>query len=506
VAKRLRANMHWLRSLSWPVLGRCRTSANADSECTWARNHRWHVEESTCAGEIIEREGNRYCALHLPYQDKQEAFRRALTEKRAAGKYDFRGAWFPTYVRAKDLVSPSQRHNGGNGRSRFVKKVSFAHAVFSDGANFSNTDFVDDANFSEAEFSGRADFRKATFEKKAHFFGTKFAQREPHYDANVEFAEATFIGKSDFSDCEFFVKVNFSEASFETDVDFGGAQFEQEADFSEVAFSEAVRFVGRLQNKVFHGPQVVFRGTQIVKPEQFYFHSVKLRPAWLVGAHNVRAVNLANVEWFGWPMEDGKKLQEEISKTHQLGTAPRATLIADTCRELALNYEASRQYPEAGRFYYGSMDAAQDTMPRYRRPFSLRFWYWALSGYSERPGLTLFWLAVVFAGFTLLYTVIDLPGEGPDGQCALLLSGQEQPATERSKDQDPLLGGCAGEVGQAAVYGLGGIVRQVSAVLRQAPDPGAQVGLLQFLLIVQGILGILLIALFALAVRRRFLR
>jgi len=482
------------------------------TQCAWARDH-WHEPEQAsraCAGTILNRGGISYCALHFPQRDKEEAFRQALSEKLEAGDYDFRGAWFPDYIVAQDLVSPAVERAGGNGRTVFDKAVNFAGAYLCDGANFAKTDFMDNANFSQAEFSGGADFSEATFQKRARFSGARFTRLSSELSALAQFSRADFRGKADFSRCRCPIEAKFTGASFGVDVDFGESRFDNRVDFSEVAFAEAVRFVGRQDERLFFGPQVVFRQTQVVKPEQFFFHSVRLRPAWLVGANNISSIHFASVEWCGWPMQRNRTLEEESSKIDEPGTGPPTRLIANVCRELALNYETSRQYTEAGRFYYASMYAEQQTLPCYRRPLSLRFWYGILSGYSERPLRAILWLIAFFLVFMLLYTAIDLPGTGPDGQCTALLFSKQQHG-KQGKGPSSSIGGCMREAGQAAVYSLGGMVRLASGLITRPPGTigpatEAPTAVLQFLLILQGILGPLLVALFALAVRRRFLR
>jgi hypothetical protein len=108
-------------------------------------------------------------------------------------------------------------------------------------------------------------------------------------------------------------------------------------------------------------------------------------------------------------------------------------------------------------------------------PLSLTFWYWLLSGYGERQVRALLWLCAILAGFAWAYTYVDTPY----GQC-------------NAGDI------CFRNIREAFVYSLNVMTRQRLHVLPEG-------GLLQFLVAIEGVIGQLQIALFALAVRRKFM-
>jgi hypothetical protein len=94
--------------------------------------------------------------------------------------------------------------------------------------------------------------------------------------------------------------------------------------------------------------------------------------------------------------------------------------------------------------------------------------YWALSGYGVRAARAFWVLVVICAAFAALYMMFGPP-----------------------KLQD---------LGQAVVYSLGAVAR-----LNPEPRP-TEPGLFQFLVIVEGLLGPLQIALLLLAIRRKVMR
>jgi hypothetical protein len=118
------------------------------------------------------------------------------------------------------------------------------------------------------------------------------------------------------------------------------------------------------------------------------------------------------------------------------------------------------------------MDARRKQSWRGTLGLSLTFYYWLFSGYGERQGLALVWLLLILIGFAGLYMCIGFPHEQTVGFSQRLW--------------------------QASVYSLGVMTRQRFV---DEPEPG----LVQFVVILEGILGPLQIALFGLALRRKFM-
>jgi hypothetical protein len=107
---------------------------------------------------------------------------------------------------------------------------------------------------------------------------------------------------------------------------------------------------------------------------------------------------------------------------------------------------------------------------------SLDFLYWLLSGYGELQGRALVWLGLILLSFARLYTWADFPQE-----------------------RDLTWSNFLPSFWQAMIYSLGVMTRQRLTI---EPQPG----LVQFLVILEGILGPLQIAVFALALRRKYMQ
>jgi hypothetical protein len=109
-------------------------------------------------------------------------------------------------------------------------------------------------------------------------------------------------------------------------------------------------------------------------------------------------------------------------------------------------------------------------------PWRLIWWYWALSGYGERTWRSGLWLIGILLGFAVLYILI--------GYIPL---------------QEFSLSGIWHVSSEATVYSL-------EVMSRQAEKLTCECAGLRALVAAEGILGPLQVALFALALRRRFMR
>jgi hypothetical protein len=128
--------------------------------------------------------------------------------------------------------------------------------------------------------------------------------------------------------------------------------------------------------------------------------------------------------------------------------------------------EENREYPLANESYYWSMNSLREE--GWRSLGAIGTLYWALSGYGGRATRAFLVLIGICAAFAALYKVFGPPK--------------------------------LGDLGQALVYSLGAVAR-----LNPEPRP-TEPGLFQFLVIVEGLLGPLQVALLALAVRRKVMR
>ncbi len=475
---------------------------------------------SACSGTAdYEYEDKRYCILHFPSEDKEEDFEKAVQSKLEWNDLEFAGVYFPSGFQDFSRVT-------------FSEQANFYGATFSEGVTFYGTTFSERANFIEATFSEVANFSRATFIKWAYFSEATFSER-------ANFSGATFSKEANFSEATFGEKADFPSATFRDDACFSGATFRGRAYFVGATFSKRVYFLRATfeERAIFWKlvrrarTELVFRDTTIEKPERISFHTARLRPSWFVDV-DAQKFDFTNVEWFRRPNDRKRKLENEILVLGRRGMDPRESLrkLSTACRRLMNNAEDDHDYPTANEFHYWSMEAVRkesweskkvawqnlrsrlnraawrnfkSRLSRIRRrkgsvatlnwtwrtlrgglsfgfgERSILTLYWALSGYGDRPRRAFWILVVIWLGFALLYSVL-----GPSSPSAASSSWE-----------------VIRDIAQATVYSSSALVR-----LNPRPPTPDEIDLFRALVIVEGIIGPLQIALFLLAVRRKVMR
>lgn len=420
------------------------------------------------------------------FSGKQTSFEKAqFTGERA----DFFGAQFDGELTDFDgaqfsgeWTSFEDAHFGG-------KRTSFEEAQFSGKWTV----------FSRAQFSGeRTDFGEARFSGERTDLGAQFGGEV------TSFGEAQFGGeRTDFGTAQFSGKTYFEEAKFggeRTDFDrvqfsgeltafwrakFSGAEtffedatFSKEVSFEGTTFTEKVAFLGTKENAMF-GPQswVRFDHSRIEKPELLTFNTVLLHPGWFLNV-DVRKADFTDVKWYGLPDGPKARLEDEIKALQERNVESPYALLKQACQRLAANAEENRIHSHASGFNYWAMDAQRkEKWASAFAPWRLIWWYWALSGYGERTGRSGMWLLGILFGFAVFYMLL-----GHVQVEELSVPGVWQAFSE------------------AVVYSLGVVSRQAERL------SGSESTLLRSLVFLEGILGPLQVALFALALRRKFMR
>lgn len=157
-----------------------------------------------------------------------------------------------------------------------IHNASFSGVTFSRDAVFWGTSF-ENASFEKATFSGQADFSNASF-GPASFAGCTFRQpvffngalfrndvsfEDAYFSLDAFFNAALFQGSADFNYSSFDSYSYFEAALFSGDALFADVDFSGAADFSEASFSGQANFIrSRLTEPYFAG--AVFSG-----PAQF---------------------------------------------------------------------------------------------------------------------------------------------------------------------------------------------------------------------------------------------
>jgi hypothetical protein len=270
---------------------------------------------------------------------------------------------------------------------------------------------------------------------------------------------------------------------------------------------------------------VEFDHCRIDKPELLTFNTVVLRPSWFINT-DVRKVDFTDVEWYrllyesksfkrmirslkgrvraasesfkkqlhktkdeaellqkpetkttpdnngsslaqAWQRLTATALDDEVEALRARGVNSPYPLLAQACQRLAANAEENRNHAHASGFNYWAMDAQRKgKRSSALAPWRLIWWYWVLSGYGERTWRSAIWLVGILFGFAMLYMLVGYVQDFPN----------------------------------AVAYSLGVMSRQAAKLPDGSPT------LLRYLVFIEGILGPLQVALFTLALRRRFMR
>jgi len=338
--------------------------------------------------------------------------------------------------------------------AKFSWYADFTEAKFARDADFQGTEFYINANFSEVKFSGEAkfleakfckdaDFRVADFSKGANFLKAKFSQVANFVRAKffgiIGFLSAEFSGEANFQGAEFSEGASFSEAKFYGNTYFEGAKFSGNTHFEGAEFRQRADFSGveTAKNATVH-----FQGVKLLKPQQVFFHHVDLS-RWSFLDTDLRRIDFNDVTWGTIPSISPLRSRRWIRRWERrhlsrrfllrllrlrLRLTPTRTAIFDEIRvskekvkkarlakverlyrHLKQNYESQRDYGRAGDFYYGEMEMKR----RQLNPLGqIPFWiYRILSGYGESYPRALFWLIVMWLLFAVLFTVVGYTDE-----------------------------------------------------------------------------------------------
>jgi uncharacterized protein YjbI with pentapeptide repeats len=383
-------------------------------------------------------------------------------------------------------------------QTRFERPVRFRNAVFTAHATLGQVVFKGEVDLTNAIFKEEADLSNATFNSKTTLIGVHFGGNAnftlakflppPNTEMEVTFKGAVFFGKAGFEGACFGGDQSVTRLSFEN------VRFEEQADFSAVTFTDQANFLfasfkasAYFRNTVFLSPPS-FSFAAFEKSEGVFFHSLTLWPSCFINV-DARKFNFTDVRWKG-------KIEEELARLY--GHPYRLLSIA--YRQLAVNAEENHRYKEASIFRFASMDVRRLEKCRGWNVLTLDWWYWLLSGYGEKIWraavaltiiLVLFGIAYCFTGFRNPESMQPSSkiSVNPSIQGELLIT----PLSQRP------------EIGRTLAWRKA-IIYSLEVSLLQRPEPSPMTVAAHLLVALQTVVGPLIAALLALAVRRKFMR
>ena len=166
----------------------------------------------------------------------------------------FDGAHFHDDVSFEDAVFATDAFFN---EVRFMADANFNYSDFASYSYFASAQFLGDALFSDVDFLGVPDFSTASFAARANFFQSRFNSplfSDAVFSGPVQFGLASFSGLSSFGGALFGGEAVFNLARFSDAAYFSGAEFQQDAlfgltKFQDIASFQSARFDGDLNFK-----------------------------------------------------------------------------------------------------------------------------------------------------------------------------------------------------------------------------------------------------------------
>jgi len=246
------------------------------------------------------------------------------------------------------------------GDASFIQEADFSGATFTQCVDFVRSQFTRQATFKDAIFMQNADFSVAIFTQVTDFLGSTFKKQ-------ADFTTARFTQGANFYGATFTEWANFVGATFPQKVTFWGATFTQGANFRGATFTEAADFTSTLwgagkDNPV--GETVVepaiadFRDAKFIKPEQVRFLQVnaKGRQGFRGRFVNclIKGVLFEDVDWH---KENGRMvLQDERDRLANAEGAASYEQVAAAYRRFIINFDEAKQYDLSEDCMIGAME------------------------------------------------------------------------------------------------------------------------------------------------------
>lgn len=301
----------------------------------------------------------------------------------------------------------------------FVKLVEFSKAWFKKVARFDDTEFKEravfeetnflsggDAFFDRAKFTGTASFKKTIFNRKTYFTDTIFTQKAEfegaEFNDNANFVKTVF-GESYFTATKFKKTTKFDRVRF-TNTKFSSAEFCGELIFDHVEFLNLIALDGvTLCGKASFDVQVdarnrlAFRNMSLVRAE--------------FGKSNVENIDFENVKWVETEIYRFRIADEpEVSTFGRVSDEIRKKLeqARRLYRQLRLNYDKAGEYENGGKFYVSESEMSYLMLPPVYRWIHPRGLYKRASRYGESIVQAASLMVGLIFIFALLYWIISL--------------------------------------------------------------------------------------------------
>lgn len=374
--------------------------------------------------------------------------------------------------------------------STFRSPVNFDGAVFKKDVSFTDSRFLKDANFAGARFLGDADFNYSSFDYYTYFYEAQFLGNASFSDVNfagtldisssnftnmANFFQSEFGDAADFNDAAFWGNAQFGLCKFAGISSFGNATFAKEAGFNMVSFGDAAYLAGtRFKGDVFFG---------LAKFEDI----ASFQGASFDGELNLKGSQISAVVLDDALFGNSCRIRlndSEFTRLKAHWSDIREHMIYDTGAYLGLveNYRRMGWSRDEDDCYYDYRMINQ----------AERGWgwmklldaaAWLSCGYGVRPGYAVIWSLLTIIVFALVFWM----GDGIRRSSRPFQGAEADPVPERATFRNALF-------------------FSTMIFLSQGPIDFLPVGRHRYYVIIEGILGWLLLALFLVTLGRVMIR
>lgn len=336
---------------------------------------------------------------------------------------DFRSVVFPDYFNFRECFQPKFGKTylvdftgatfGGNvdfsnvrfgAEAKFTKvtfegEADFTYAVFGSFADFSRVKYKDKARFFRATFDDNAIFSNAIFGKLADFTRTTFGTDNKYTNKTALNHAAKFSGTT-FKDSVYFSHATFGTAAVKGTASFVESTFEYPAIFKDTTFQGDAKFsVGDAKNSEFAFREIDFSNAKFFGTCSFENRNFK------TNASFNNAIFHDLVEFHGCTFHQGMSFHKtEFHKTQGGYDAEGFEIDSETealersYRTLKLGMETLRARNEEAMFFGLEMECRRNRRDVGLFEHFVAFSYKKLSNYGQSILKPLVWLT----GFTAL--------------------------------------------------------------------------------------------------------
>jgi len=291
----------------------------------------------------------------------------------------------------------------------FSQPAFFEGALFRDNVSFEDAAFGLDAFFNAASFLGSADFNYSQFDSYSYFAAAQFHGEalfsDVDFSAASDFSSASFSGKANFirsrltepyfGDAVFSGPVQFGLVNFEGLSSFGGAVFADEAGFGLARFSDAAYFSG-----------AVFQDLALFGLTKFE-DIVAFQDASFQGDLNFKSASISALLFDKAELGEGTRIilnDTDISRFRAHWSEIRNHVLWEPGAYLALveNYRRLGWSEDEDDCYYQYRSLSQ-AGKNWSWSKIIDILAWITCGYGVRPGYAVAWSLLTILAFGLVF-------------------------------------------------------------------------------------------------------